>query len=168
MKKVLQLAFVFALTFLVTSQPAQAQLQTPHAFGARFGSATGLTYRYTMAPDKAVEGILSIQSNSEMSRFRLVGLYEMHRPLIDDFTWFYGFGGSIGSYTRKAHTNAQGERFDKHSGLGLSIDGIVGVEYKIPSAPIAVSLDAKPYFDFLEETGFRIVEGLGFSVRYTF
>ncbi|MFD1166713.1 hypothetical protein ACFQ2C_13965 [Sphingobacterium daejeonense] len=167
MKKILQITLVF-IALIASSNLANAQLQSQHAVGARFGSATGITYRYTMSPDKAIEGILSIQGNSESSRFRLVGLYENHMPLYNDFTWFWGFGGSVGSYTHKAYTNAQGDRFDKYYKLALSIDGIVGAEYKIPQAPLALSLDIKPYFDFLEESGFRIWDGVGFSIRYTF
>ena len=74
----------------------------------------------------------------------------------------------MGSYTRKPFTNAEGNRFDKYSEMALSIDGIAGVEYQIPSAPIALTLDIKPYFDFLQESGFRIWDGVGFSIRYTF
>ncbi len=168
MNRILQITFISAIAFLGFTMTAQAQLTTQHAIGARFGSATGITYRYTLSPDRAIEGIMSVQSNSKSSRFRLVGLYQYHKPLIDDLSWFWGFGGSVGSYTGKAYTDANGKRFDKYSELALSIDGIAGLEYKIPSAPIAITLDAKPYFDFLQESGFRIVEGLGFSVRYTF
>jgi len=167
MKKILQFTLVF-IALVASSNMANAQLQSQHAIGARFGSATGITYRHTMSPDKAIEGILSIQSNSEYSRFRLVGLYEHHRPLYNDFTWFWGYGGSVGSYTHKAYTNDKGEHYNKSSKLGLSIDGVVGAEYKIPEAPLALSLDIKPYFDFLQESGFRIWDGVGFSIRYTF
>ncbi len=167
MKKILQLILVLVIT-LSSTNLAKAQLPSQHAIGARFGSATGLAYRYTMRPDLALEGILSIQSNSEYSRFRLVGLYEYHKPLFNDFSWFWGFGGSVGSFTSKAFTNKEGQRFDKYSEMALSIDGIVGAEYKIPEAPIALTLDIKPYFDFLQESGFRIWDGVGFSIRYTF
>jgi len=168
MNRILKLTLIFAITILASTNFAQAQLSSQHAIGARFGSATGITYRYTLTPATAVEGILSIQGNSEYSRFRLVGLYQHHMPIMDDFSWFWGYGGSVGSYTGKAFTDASGNRFDKYSELALSVDGIVGVEYKIPSAPLAISLDAKPYFDFLQESGFRIWDGIGFSVRYTF
>ncbi|MFZ4263585.1 hypothetical protein ACFRAE_16210 [Sphingobacterium sp. HJSM2_6] len=168
MNKILKLTLLIAITVIISNFSASAQLPTQHAIGARFGSATGITYRYTLSPERAVEGILSIQSNSNYSRFRLVGLYQYHKPLIDDLSWFYGFGGSVGSYTGKAHTDANGNRFDKYSQTSISIDGIVGIEYKIPSAPIAISLDAKPYFDIIQSSGFNFVDGLGFSVRYTF
>lgn len=154
------------LTFV--SQQSFAQLSSTHAAGVRFGSSTGFNYRYAFAEDRALEGILSVQSNSKSSRVRLVGLYEYHKPLSGDFSWYYGFGGSIGSYKYKAFTNADGVRVDANSELSLSIDGIVGVEYNIPSTPIALSLDIKPYLDFIQESTIRLIDPVGFSIRYKF
>ncbi|NGM66676.1 hypothetical protein [Sphingobacterium sp. SGR-19] len=153
-----------------------AQLDSQHAAGGRFGSATGFSYRYTLADDRAVEGILSIQSNSKSRRFRLVGLYQYHRPLAENFTWFYGFGGSVGSFRYKSEviqtTNPDGSvttrRTDPKSELALSIDGIVGVEYNIPTTPLSVSLDVKPYFDFLQESSIRLIDPFGLTIRYKF
>lgn len=153
-----------------------AQLDSQHALGGRFGSATGFSYRYTLADDRAVEGILSIQSNSKSRRFRMVGLYQYHRPLAENFTWFYGFGGSVGSFRHKAvvrtWVNDQGqtvmERTDPKSELALSIDGIVGIEYNIPTTPLSVSLDVKPYFDFLQESSIRLIDPFGLTIRYKF
>lgn len=145
-----------------------AQLSSKSAIGARFGSATGVTYRYSLAEDRAIEGIVSVQSNSASSRFRVVGLYEYFKPLAGNFSWFYGFGGSVGSHTYKAFTDASGNRHDSKGELALSVDGIIGIEYAIPSAPLSISLDVKPYFDFLQESTIRLIDPLGFSIRYKF
>ncbi|MCC2600217.1 hypothetical protein [Sphingobacterium sp. FBM7-1] len=154
-----------------------AQLNSQHAVGGRFGSATGFSYRYTLADDRAAEGILSIQSNSKSRRFRLIGLYQYHKPLAENFTWFYGFGGSIGSFRYKDvvtevqdPTNGSVTRTVTHnnSELALSIEGIVGIEYAIPTTPLSVSLDVKPYFDFLQESSIRLIDPFGLTIRYKF
>ncbi|TYP88719.1 hypothetical protein BC792_13020 [Sphingobacterium allocomposti] len=153
-----------------------AQLTEQHAIGGRFGSATGFAYRYTLSEDRAAEGILSVQSNSKSRRFRLVGLYEFHRPLAENFTWFYGFGGSVGSFRYKEvvtqTTNPDGSvttrRTEPKSELALSLDGIIGVEYAIPTTPLSVSLDVKPYFDFLQESTIKLIDPLGLTIRYRF
>lgn len=175
MKKKLLYIFVFVYVGLFAPD-AFAQLPSQHAVGLRFGSSSGITYRYTLAEDRAVEGILSLQSNSKTSRFRLGGLYQYHKPLSGDFSWYYGFGGSLGSIKYKSVSvqtqNEQGQtiptRTDPTSELILSVDGVVGVEYNIPSAPLAISLDVKPYFDFLQESSIRIFDPIGFSIRYKF
>ena len=158
----------FVAILLFVGKDGFAQLTSQHAVGARFGSATGINYRYTLAEDRAVEAIMSIQSNSRSNRFRLVGLYEFHKPLSGDFSWYYGFGGSVGSYKYKAFTTANGERVEANSEVALSIDGIIGVEYNIPTTPLALSLDVKPYLDFIQESSIRLIDPFGFSIRYKF
>lgn len=160
------LFFVAVLLFM--GNDSFAQLDSQHAVGARFGSATGINYRYTLAEDRAVEAIMSIQSNSRSNRFRVVGLYQFHKPISGDFSWYYGFGGSVGSYKYKAFTTADGERVPADSEVALSIDGIVGAEYHIPTTPLAISLDLKPYFDFIQESSIRLIDPFGFSIRYKF
>ena len=168
MQKLLRNFFLVAVLFF-SAKGTFAQLSSQHAVGIRFGSASGINYRYTLAPDRAIEGIMSVQSNSTTNRFRLVGLYQYHKPLpLDNFSWYYGFGGSIGNYTYKAYTDNTGTRIDKNSELSLSIDGVIGVEYNIPEAPIAIGLDIKPYFDFVQESSIRILDPIGFSMRYKF
>jgi len=167
MKKTYLLTLAIGFLTLL-SLDVKAQLTSDHAIGGRFGSAQGVTYRYTMNEARAVEGILSIQSNSESRRFRLVGLYEFHNTLAGDFNWFYGFGGSVGSYTRKPFTDANGNRYDRSSEAIISIDGVIGVEYNIPEAPLAISLDVKPYFDFLQSSSIKLIDPIGFSIRYKF
>ncbi|NQD72262.1 hypothetical protein HP439_16170 [Sphingobacterium shayense] len=175
MKKANWLLLTLGLLLFSFNQ-VSAQLNTQHAVGGRFGSATGFTYRYTLTPDRAVEGILSVQSNSKSRRFRLVGLYEFHKPIAENFSWFYGFGGSIGSLKYKPvesrTENPDGSvtirTTESKSELALSIDGIIGVEYTIPTTPFSVSVDVKPYFDFLQESSIKIFDPFGLSIRYTF
>ncbi|MBE8723223.1 hypothetical protein [Sphingobacterium pedocola] len=167
MKNTLRSIFLLG-TVLFFGKDAFAQLPSQHAIGARFGSATGITYRYTLAEDRAIEGIMSVQSNSRSSRFRVVGLYQWHKPITGDFSWFYGVGGSIGSYKYKAYRNAAGEQINASTELALSVDGIIGVEYNIPTTPLAVSLDVKPYFDFIQESSIRLIDPFGLSIRYKF
>jgi len=175
MKKANWLLLTLGL-MLFSFDQVSAQLDTQHAVGGRFGSATGFTYRYTLSPDRAVEGILSLQSNSKSTRLRVVGLYEFYKPITENFSWFYGFGGSLGSMKYKAieerTSNPDGSTTirttESKSELALSIDGIIGVEYAIPTTPFSVSVDVKQYFDFLQESSIKIFDPFGLSIRYKF
>ena len=63
------------------------------------------------------------------------GLYEWTQPVINnDFNLYYGVGGHLGAAANK---------------FAIGIDAIVGLEYKIPNAPIAFSLDYKPSVNFM-------------------
>jgi len=159
------LLLVFGMVLFSVGR-ASAQLTDQHAIGARFGNIVGVTYRYALPETRsAVEGILSIQSNSVFSRFRLVGLYEFHQPLpiAENFNWFYGFGGSVGSFRGKLSDGTASK-----SRFLLGVDGIVGVEYNIPTTLLSASLDAKPYFDFLKESTTKALDPFGLSIRYRF
>ncbi len=158
----------FAIVFFFFCQNSYAQLDTQHATGVRFGSATGISYRYTLNESRALEGILSLQSSSRMSRFRIVGLYQYHKPLADNFSWYYGFGGSFGSVRFKSYKDPQGNTIPSSSDLLLSVDGVIGVAYDIPDTPLALSLDAKPYLDFIQESSIRLIDPFGFTIRYKF
>ncbi len=82
----------------------------------------------------------------------------------------------MGSFRYKSEitqtTNPDGSvttrRTDPKSELALSIDGIVGIEYNIPTTPLSVSLDVKPYFDFLQESSIRLIDPFGLTIRYKF
>jgi len=159
---------IFAVVFFFFCQHSYAQLDTQHAVGVRFGSATGISYRYTLHESRALEGILSWQSSSRTSRFRIVGLYQYHKPLADNFSWYYGFGGSFGSVQYKSYKDSDGNTIPSSSGLLLSVDGVIGIAYDIPDTPLALSLDAKPYLDFIQESSIRLIDPIGFTIRYKF
>ena len=167
MKHILRSLILLAV-FSFFSKESIAQLDTKHAIGVRFGSSSGITYRHTLSEDRAFEGILGFQSNSKYKRTRLVGLYQYHKPLANDFSWYYGFGGSIGSFKYKSYRDGNGNQVDPNSEISLSVDGVVGIEYHVPGAPLALSLDVKPYFDFIQESTIRVIDPIGFSIRYKF
>lgn len=162
------LGIVVLVFALLVSNVAFGQLAERNAVGGRFGSASGINYRYALTNDRAIEGILSVQSNSVSSRFRLVGLYEYFKPLVGGFSWYYGVGGSVGSYKYKSFTDNSGNFHHSKAELSLSIDGIIGIDYAISNTPISLSLDLKPYFDFLQESSIRVFDPVGFSIRYRF
>lgn len=158
----------FLLFFIFCSKDSWAQLDRSNAAGVRFGGATGLSYRYAISNDRALEGILNFQSSSRTRRFRIVGLYQVHKPLVGNFSWFYGVGGSLGNVRFKEYRTTGGELVSSSSELMLSVDGILGVSFDIPSSPVSISFDAKPYLDILQESSIRWSDPFGFTVRYNF
>ncbi|MBP3943945.1 hypothetical protein J5U18_10270 [Sphingobacteriaceae bacterium WQ 2009] len=158
----------FIIFLCCFSQVAKAQLTNTHAIGVRFGAAQGISYRYTLAEDRALTGLLSVQSNHASRRFRVVGLYEFYKPLGGDFSWYYGFGGSVGSYKSKAYTSKDGSQVAPYSEALVSLDGILGISYDVPDVPLVISLDVKPYLDFIQSSTIKLIDPIGFTVRYKF
>ena len=157
MKK-LVLSTVLSLTFLLFSQSSKGQYK--NALGVRLGDAYGVTFKTFLQSNKALDFILNVRSRETYSQFRLSGLYEVHNPINNapGLRWYYGGGGTIGSIDYK--------RSDE-SDLLLSIDGVLGLDYKFNGAPINASLDWKPAIELTPNTDFD-PRGIGLSIRITF
>jgi len=89
---------------------------------------------------------------------RVTGLYEIHGDFqgAPGLKWYIGPGGHIGFYDARYG-----------DGVFAGIDGVIGLDYKFRGAPINVSLDWQPSFEFGDGRGFTGSWG-GLGVRYTF
>jgi hypothetical protein len=94
--------------------------------------------------------------------FRLTGLYEIHGdiPGASGLKWYIGPGAHVGFYDYTRGNN-------KVDGTFIGIDGVLGLDYKFNGAPINISLDWQPSFEFGDYVGFNGNWG-GLGIRYTF
>ena len=72
--------------------------------------------------------------------------------------------------SRYAYYDPYRDRYRKYyeGGVGLGVDGIVGLEYKIPKAPIALSLDVKPFVEFVSRGYIYSSLDPGLGIKITF
>jgi len=131
------------------------------AIGGRFGVANGITFKTFLQDQNAIDVILNFRSNNKYSTFKFVGLYEIHNPIdsAPGLRWYYGGGAGIGTYKNKVTDN---------SGAAFSIDGALGLDYKIDGAPIDLSLDWKPEIRFAPDNTGVDFAGFGLSIRFAF
>jgi hypothetical protein len=131
-----------------------------NAIGGRFGTSNGVTFKTTLGGNKMLDLIANFRSNDGFKYFRVTGLYEIYNPLhgADGLNWYYGLGGTVGSRTRK---------FDDKNQAYISVDGVLGLDYKFTEAPLNLSLDWKPAIELAPGTEFDS-SGLGLSIRFTF
>ena len=88
---------------------------------------------------------------------RITGLYEIHGDLANagGLKWYIGPGAHVSLYS------------SKYGGGGSAgVDGVIGLDYKIRSAPVNLSLDWQPSYDFKSFDGF-IGDWFGIGIRYT-
>jgi hypothetical protein len=159
MKKVFTiLCLIFIATLAITSS-SKAQ-GYDNASGGRFGAANGITFKTTLGENKMIDLIANFRSNNNYNYFRITGLYEVYNKINDvqGLNWYYGIGGSIGSVKYKPYNS---------SDLYLSVDGVLGLDYKFVDAPINLSLDWKPAIQLTPDTEFD-GSGVGLSLRFTF
>lgn len=124
------------------------------ALGVRGGGmANGISGKVSLDGANVLEGILSFKKGTNF-----YGLYERYMPVISEgFSFYYGFGGNIGSWKR-----------NHHSKFTVGVDGIIGLEYKIKNVPLAISADYKPGLNVIGHTGFRGWYDFGLGVRVAF
>ncbi|RFZ85931.1 hypothetical protein DYU05_10200 [Mucilaginibacter terrenus] len=163
MKKLTLLTFLLASLMFISSRVDAQDYKT--AVGLKFGGyESGPSIKYFLDQSTALEGIIGIRNHGVV----VTGLYELHQPAFNVamLKFYYGFGahvGSIGKGTYKTFGNDQ-VYTDHHILLGA--DGVLGLEYKIPEAPIAVSLDLNPRVELATGPFFDLAPGLG--LKYTF
>ena len=151
---------VFAAIFLLSVAAAQAQSKSTNsstyttALGVKIWDGGGITLKHFFNDRKAGELIGYFWRNG----VRFTGLYEIHGDITgaEGLRWYIGPGAHIGLYNSKYGDGSFG-----------GIDGVLGLDYKFNGAPINVSLDWQPSFEFGDTRGFYGGWG-GLGIRYTF
>lgn len=89
---------------------------------------------------------------------RVTGLYEIHGDIqsAPGLKWYVGPGAHIGFYNSRYG-----------DAIYAGIDGVLGLDYKFKRAPINMSIDWQPAFEFGDGRGFVGNWG-GLGLRYTF
>jgi hypothetical protein len=153
----------FVLLTSITSLTAFSQ-NTGHSYktalGAKFYPGA-ITLKHFTQTNRALEGLGYFWEDG----FRITGLYEIHGDIngAPGLKWYVGPGAHIQFWNEKWR-----ERYPvRDKGVAIGVDGVLGLDYKIGGAPINLSLDWQPSFNFVGYTYFEGGWG-GFAVRFTF
>jgi hypothetical protein len=117
--------------------------------GLRIGGTTGLDVKHFYKPSKAFEGIIGTFGNG----ISFTGLIEKYSPIYDapGLYVYYGGGAHLAFYDGRGEYYSRFGReinYYKNNDVGLGINGIVGLEYRLPDGiPISFSLDLKPFIE---------------------
>ncbi len=156
MKKTALLLAITLFTFITTfAQKYKNSSEYKTAAGIKFLDGAGLTLKHFLNDKAALEGIAYFYGNGT----RITGLYEIHFDIAgaEGLKWYVGPGAHIGLYQNRY----------RGGGTFIGIDGVLGLDYKIKNAPLNLSLDWQPSFEFGDLRGFVGSWG-GFALRYTF
>lgn len=131
-----------------------------HAVGIKLGAEEGFVYKQNLNKDNFFEvGLGWFVGNSLLVNGFY--LWNFNIPEVDGLAWYVGPGAYIG-----------GSMNNKYSGLNMSVNARIGIEYKFVEIPLALSLDWSPGFEFIANDsnfypGFGW-KGLGLGVKYAF
>ena len=163
MKKNLLIVLIVITSLFATTALRAQGYQT--AIGAKFGGyENGISLKYFTQKNVALEGILGFRSHGVV----FTGLYEIHQPAFNvaDLQLYYGGGAHLGSINGEYQRYGGNNQNYATNTLLLGADGVLGLEYKIPEAPIAISLDLNPRLELATGPFFDLAPGLG--LKYTF
>lgn len=144
--------------FIVISANAQSRSTNSSSYrtalGVKVWDGGGISFKHFVNGNNALELIGYFWNRGT----RITGLYEIHGPIsgATGLQWYIGPGAHIGFYNSK-----------NGDGAFAGIDGVLGLDYKFRGAPINMSLDWQPSFEFGDGRGFYGNWG-GLGIRYTF
>lgn len=157
MKKLLLITILITFVGIGTAN-AQTKSNKSHTYktavGLRLGYPVGFTIKHFLDSQSALEGILGFWYGG----VNITGLYEYNWDIkgAKGLKWFLGGGLDFTSWD-----------YGGYAGGAVAIDAIIGLDYKIYTLPIDISVDWKPSIYFAGENGFY-GSGGAISVRYTF
>jgi hypothetical protein len=155
--------FLFTATMQAQSRSANSTAYKT-ALGVKVWDGGGISLKHFFNGTNAGELIGYFWRHG----FRLTGLFEIHGPIsgAPGLKWYIGPGLHIGTYNDNHHHHGDDDDHH-HSHASVGIDGVLGLDYKFNSAPINLSLDWQPSFEFADGHGFAGSWG-GLGIRYTF
>ena len=124
------------------------------ALGVKFYPGA-VSLKHFIKPNAALEGLGYFWNRGA----RITGLYEFHGDITgaEGLKWYVGPGVHVGFYNSKYG-----------GGSSFGVDGVLGLDYKFKGAPINVSVDWQPSFEFNGNyDGFSGNWG-GLGIRYVF
>ncbi len=145
---------VVLVSFFIVSGSSAQESGYRTALGVKVWDGGGISFKHFVNGNNALELIGYFWSRG----MRITGLYEIHGPIsgANGLQWYIGPGAHIGFYNSKWGDATY-----------IGIDGVLGLDYKFNGAPINVSLDWQPSFEFGDGHGFMGSWG-GLGIRYTF
>lgn len=153
---------IFTLVIFCMSYYLNAQVN-PHAIGVRFGgngdvNAVELSYQKGLSELNRLELDLGFGGNSHHNRIFLAGIYHWDWNITEGLNWYIGPGAAVGFYSYD----------DANDYINVALGGQIGLEYDFNSldAPILLSLDARPMWDFVGDNS-GLGWGIALGVRYT-
>ncbi len=133
------------------------------AIGIRGGGASGLTFKHFVSSGSAIE----IIAWGNRNWLGVTGLFELYKTAFDvpGLNWYYGVGAHVNFYD--SNWGWSDNRFNENV-IGLGVDVIGGIEYKIKPIPMAISLDLKPNVEAYTNGnfGFHLDPGLGVKIAF--
>jgi hypothetical protein len=155
---------MFLIVPLISSEGQSLSGNYRAAIGVRAGETSGVTFKVRGRNSGSVELLAGLWSDW----LNLTALYERNVSAfgVNGMNWYYGGGGHV-AFSTGTYYNG-GRRYSRGSEYALGVDGVVGLEYKIPPIPFAISLDIKPLVEVYRNGDLFFGLDPGIGVKFAF
>lgn len=147
MKKLL----ITSVLAIIVSISMNSQEISKNALGLRLGDNDGfggeISYQGRLSTANRLELDLGWRNGKNYDGFKLAGLYQWVMPIENQFNWYIGLGGGVGSYGY--HDNNINDGND-YTDTFVFAAGDIGIEYNF-DIPLLISLDFRPEMGFGNE-----------------
>lgn len=150
----MKILLFFSALWISCSVSAQ-QYKTAIGFKGGFPGYGSINVKHFLHDFTAIEAKVGGAGNAIF----LQGLYEINKPLQDNFEWYLGGGADLGIWT----TNYVYDN-NYYTGGNFGLDGIVGLEYTFSDFPLNLAFDMGPTIRVFPYVGFGW--GGGFAARF--
>ncbi|HPF01250.1 MAG TPA: hypothetical protein PKY63_11325 [Bacteroidales bacterium] len=157
---------LFVLFIFIAGIGLQSNAQVnPHAIGLRLSGGDDLvggevSYQHGLGDANRLEFDLGWSGNDHHNRMYITGIYHWDWNLTGGLNWYVGPGAGIGLY----HYDYDDDY------VNIAVGGQLGLEYDFNKngAPILLSIDIRPMWDFLGDDHAGLGWGAALGIRYTF
>ena len=145
-KTILILAALLGFALAVSAQP--------RALGVRIGYGADISYQHTLGAENFLEVDLGWKLNPNApGSFSAAASYDIQVAPLGPFNFYLGPAAHLWLV--------------ENSGIGLGVGGQIGLEYLFSEIPFQISLDWRPMFQLIPDTGFGW-SSIGLGLRYLF
>jgi hypothetical protein len=142
-------------------------------FNLGSSSSWGYDYRHHFYDDNKYRNAqyLGYHRNNAVS-FQAHYLFQKPFPNAKGLSWYWGIGAQLRVkryefYYRYDAGNAWIYQEDKVTNVDIGADGIIGLEYDIPKAPLSIFADANLFLEIADDPFDLFGQG-GIGIRYNF
>jgi len=167
MNRLILLISFLMISSLIHSQVFERQL------GLRLGVTSGITGKVIKDKKSAIQGTLGFRNGG----IQLYTLLEAYKELDQKHNWYMYFGGGahvgyVNGYNKvRRWSNTNGYYWEEEftSGPVLALDAVIGVVYCIPTIPLTLFAEFKPWAELQSFNKFRVnFYDFGFGIVYRF
>jgi len=121
---------------------------------------SAISYKTFLTNSKAIE----VLGYFTLDGFRTTIMMEKYSTFAntEQLSWYIGYGGHLGIWSEEWKKNNPTHK----AGIAVGVDGILGLDYKVKNAPLNLSIDWQPSFNFVGSSYFES-GWAGLGIRYT-